>query len=69
MTIRTNYNEVQFKRILKMAIEKGISIGKQGEGKGWFFKKTDDEVAHMHLDAFCKDIECLYQEAQNNTEK
>jgi len=66
MTLRTNYNELQFKRILKMAIEKGITIGKQGEGKGnliGFGKKTDSEIAEIHLRDFVTDIEHLFQES------
>lgn len=47
-----------------MALEKGITLGKQGDGKGvmGFGKKTDGEIALAHRDDFIKDIDALFAE-------
>lgn len=58
--MKTAFTESQFKTIVKMAIEKGITIGKAGGSSFPGFKKTDSELASMHAPSFLVDIESLF---------
>ena len=60
--MKTSFSEKQYKRIIKLAIEKGIVIGKQGQPM--MFKKTDSEMADIHLGPFIEDMEAIMSEGK-----
>lgn len=58
--MKTSFSEKQYRKIVKLAIEKGIVVGRLGQSI--MFKKTDSELAEMHLAPFIDDMEAVMNE-------